>query len=83
MFEIFAYHPKLFGKSFFNGDFLFLLQYDQVLDAMAHAVYLYDISHVIIDNIQFMMGMSNSNDRFFAQDMVSRFLAAYFLLHFL
>ena len=37
---------------------------------MAHAVYLYDISHVIIDNIQFMMGMSTAYDRFFAQDMV-------------
>ena len=40
---------------------------------MAHAVYLYDISHVIIDNMQFMMGMSNSMDRFFAQDMVRIF----------
>ena len=37
---------------------------------MAHAVYLYDITHVIIDNMQFMMGMSNSMDRFCAQDMV-------------
>ena len=26
---------------------------------MQHAVYLYDINHVIIDNLQFMMGQEN------------------------
>lgn len=30
-----------------------------VLDTMQHAVYLYDISHVIIDNLQFMMGQES------------------------
>ena len=44
---------------------------------MAHAVYLYDISHVIIDNIQFMMGMSTNYDRFFAQDMVRQCIVNY------
>ena len=39
---------------------------------MANAIYLYDVSHAIIDNIQFMMGMTNRNvDRFYAQDLVS------------
>lgn len=39
---------------------------------MSTAVYLYDISHAIIDNIQFMMGLTNRNiDRFYAQDLVS------------
>jgi twinkle protein len=38
---------------------------------MSTAVYLYDISHAIIDNIQFMMGMTSRNmDRFYAQDLV-------------
>uniref|UniRef100_A0A8C3S8Y4 Uncharacterized protein n=1 Tax=Chelydra serpentina TaxID=8475 RepID=A0A8C3S8Y4_CHESE len=27
-----------------------------VIETMLHAVYMYDISHVIIDNLQFMMG---------------------------
>ena len=39
---------------------------------MAHAVYLYDIAHVIIDNMQFMMGSDKSAlDRYYAQDQVS------------
>jgi twinkle protein len=42
-----------------------------VLEAISTAVYLYDISHAIIDNIQFMMGMTSRNmDRFYAQDLV-------------
>ena len=45
---------------------------------MAHAVYLYDIAHVIIDNMQFMMGMSNSMDRFFAQDLVCNYQSIFF-----
>lgn len=44
----------------------------KVLDAMGHAVYIYDIAHVIIDNMQFMLGMSagGAMDRFTAQDHV-------------
>lgn len=30
-----------------------------VLETMKHAVYLYDISHVVIDNLQFMMGQES------------------------
>ncbi|XP_062859800.1 twinkle protein, mitochondrial [Trichomycterus rosablanca] len=42
-----------------------------VLDTMHHAVYLYDISHVIIDNLQFMMGQENlSVDKFAMQDNI-------------
>ena len=42
-----------------------------MLDAMSHAVYLYDIQHVIIDNVQFMMGTGGSSlDRFYGQDQV-------------
>lgn len=43
-----------------------------VMDAIEHAQYVYDIKHVIIDNIQFMMGMSafSKNDKFFEQDAV-------------
>ena len=53
-----------------NIDF-FVFQLEKVLEAMSTAVYLYDISHAIIDNIQFMMGMTSRNmDRFYAQDLV-------------
>ncbi|XP_023676102.2 twinkle mtDNA helicase [Paramormyrops kingsleyae] len=42
-----------------------------VLDTMNHAVYLYDISHVVIDNLQFMMGQENvSVDKFAVQDQI-------------
>uniref|UniRef100_A0A8C1QLZ0 Twinkle mtDNA helicase n=1 Tax=Cyprinus carpio TaxID=7962 RepID=A0A8C1QLZ0_CYPCA len=42
-----------------------------VLDTMQHAVYLYDISHVVIDNLQFMMGQENlSLDKFAVQDHI-------------
>lgn len=42
-----------------------------VLDTMQHAVYLYDISHVVIDNLQFMMGQENLTvDKFAVQDHI-------------
>lgn len=44
-----------------------------VMDAMSHAVYVHDIQHVVVDNVQFMMGvgMDNSNvDRFWRQDLL-------------
>lgn len=46
---------------------------DNVLNVMSHAVYVHDIKHVIIDNIQFMLGCDNSHykfDRFWQQDLV-------------
>ncbi|XP_033964054.1 twinkle mtDNA helicase [Pseudochaenichthys georgianus] len=42
-----------------------------VLDTMQHSVYLYDINHVIIDNLQFMMGQEHlSVDKFAVQDHI-------------
>ncbi|XP_067858189.1 twinkle protein, mitochondrial [Heptranchias perlo] len=42
-----------------------------VIDTMQHAVYVYDISHVVIDNLQFMMGQEHlSVDKFAAQDYI-------------
>ena len=38
---------------------------------MSHAVYVHDICHVIVDNLQFMMGMNYSQgSRFFHQDKI-------------
>ncbi|XP_033329431.2 mitochondrial DNA helicase isoform X2 [Megalopta genalis] len=48
-----------------------------VMDAVEHATYIHDIAHLIIDNIQFMMGTlddSKHMDRFWRQDdIISRF----------
>ncbi|KAG5343174.1 PEO1 protein, partial [Acromyrmex heyeri] len=42
-----------------------------VMDAVMHATYVHDIAHVIIDNVQFMMGMSEEvTDRFWKQDKI-------------
>jgi twinkle protein len=45
---------------------------DEVLDAMEYAVYVYDVQHIILDNLQFMMtaaaGNSRGFERFDAQE---------------
>nr|XP_020646508.1 twinkle protein, mitochondrial [Pogona vitticeps] len=42
-----------------------------VIDTMQHAVYMYDITHVIIDNLQFMMGQEQLTvDRLAVQDYI-------------
>ncbi|XP_043912421.1 twinkle protein, mitochondrial isoform X2 [Protopterus annectens] len=42
-----------------------------VIDTMQHAVYMYDISHVVIDNLQFMMGQEQlSVDKLAVQDYI-------------
>uniref|UniRef100_A0A1A9W027 DNA 5'-3' helicase n=1 Tax=Glossina brevipalpis TaxID=37001 RepID=A0A1A9W027_9MUSC len=41
-----------------------------VLDAIEHAHYVHDINHVIIDNLQFMMGMHYRVDKFWEQDNI-------------
>ncbi|XP_034938619.1 twinkle protein, mitochondrial [Chelonus insularis] len=46
---------------------------DVVMDAVEHATYVHDISHVIIDNVQFMMGITDHQkhiDRYWKQDMI-------------
>lgn len=43
-----------------------------VLETIEHAQYVHDISHVIIDNLQFMMGVSShrGGDKFWEQDAI-------------
>ncbi|XP_008104744.1 twinkle mtDNA helicase isoform X2 [Anolis carolinensis] len=42
-----------------------------VMDTMKHAVYMYDITHIIIDNLQFMMGQEQLTvDRLAVQDYI-------------
>jgi len=53
-----------------------------VLDAMAHAVYVHDIAHVIIDNIQFMVGSNGGHmDRFTKQDQCIEMFRKFATLH--
>ncbi|XP_056635321.1 mitochondrial DNA helicase [Diorhabda sublineata] len=44
-----------------------------VMEAIEHATYVHDIAHVIIDNLQFMMGTGEEQkhmDRFWKQDVI-------------
>nr|CAG4716277.1 unnamed protein product [Naegleria fowleri] len=44
---------------------------DELLDAMDYAVYVYDVGHIVIDNLQFMMSTADANsfsNRFEMQD---------------
>ena len=45
---------------------------DEVLDAMEYAVYVYDVEHILLDNLQFMLSSSMSSksgfERFEAQE---------------
>lgn len=44
-----------------------------VMEAVEHAAYVHDIAHVVIDNVQFMMGVSEeprNADRFWKQDAI-------------
>ncbi|OQR96724.1 twinkle protein [Thraustotheca clavata] len=42
---------------------------DEVIDAMEYAVYAYDVQHILLDNIQFMMsGQGRGYDKFERQD---------------
>ncbi|KAJ1866970.1 hypothetical protein LPJ78_001394 [Coemansia sp. RSA 989] len=44
-------------------------QPETVLETMRHAVYAYDVKHIIIDNLQFMMSMqAKGMDKYDAQD---------------
>ncbi|KAJ2788997.1 hypothetical protein H4R21_006858, partial [Coemansia helicoidea] len=44
-------------------------QPETVLETMRHAVYAYDVKHVVIDNLQFMMSMqAKGMDKYDAQD---------------
>ena len=55
---------------------------EKVLDAMAHAVYVHDIAHVIIDNIQFMIGSGSGGvDRFTRQDQCIEMFRKFATLH--
>ncbi|CAH0476726.1 unnamed protein product [Peronospora belbahrii] len=43
---------------------------DEVLDAMEYAVYAFDVQHILLDNVQFMMaGQGHGFDKFERQDM--------------
>ena len=70
-FENFANEFELLPLYFmtFHGE----QQIKVVMEAIEHAQYVHDINHVIIDNVQFMMGISEDAkhiDRFWKQDAI-------------
>lgn len=53
------YYLRFFGST----------QLEQILDAMEYSVYAHDVQHIILDNLQFMMGNSfKGYERFDAQE---------------
>jgi twinkle protein len=55
--------PMYFLRFFGSSDV------DEVLDAMDYAVYAYDVQHILLDNVQFMMsGQGRGFDKFERQD---------------
>jgi len=55
---------------------------ETVLDAMSHAVYVHDIAHVIIDNIQFMVGSGGGGmDKYTKQDQCIEQFRKFATLH--
>ena len=74
--ERFSHLPMFFTN--FHGT----SELDKVLDAMSHAVYVHDIAHVIIDNIQFMIGSGSGNiDRFTKQDQCIEMFRKFATIH--
>ena len=39
-----------------------------VIDTMSYAAYMYDIRHVVVDNMQFMLGSVSLDDRYTLQN---------------
>ncbi|KAI4471863.1 t7-like mitochondrial dna helicase [Holotrichia oblita] len=68
--------PTGSGKTTFMSEYSLDLAMQGVTSinvAVEHATYVHDISHVIIDNVQFMMGLSEDTkhiDRFWKQDLI-------------
>jgi len=50
--------------------FFGMTEVEKVIDAMDYAVYVYDVQHILLDNLQFMMGIQHGGFRtkFDAQD---------------
>ena len=55
---------------------------ENVMDAMSHAVYVHDIAHIVIDNVQFMIGTRNGfMDRMSQQDVCIEKFRKFATLH--
>ncbi len=67
--EAFSQLPLYFLKFYGSTDV------DKVLDAMDYACYVYDVGHIVLDNLQFMVsGQGHGYEKFEVQDMaVSKF----------
>lgn len=53
------YYLRFFGST----------KVEQIIDAMEYSVYAYDVQHIILDNLQFLMGTTYSGyERFDAQE---------------
>ncbi|CRG95633.1 plastid replication-repair enzyme, putative [Plasmodium gallinaceum] len=67
LFDLYADKFELLSLKFlkFHGS----THLDQVLDAMDYAVYAYDVKHIIIDNLQFMLNINKFSDIYELQNI--------------
>ncbi|SOV24855.1 plastid replication-repair enzyme [Plasmodium sp. DRC-Itaito] len=67
LFDIYADKFELLPLKFlkFHGS----TNIDQVIDAMDYAVYAYDVKHIIIDNLQFMLNINKFSDIYELQNI--------------
>jgi len=61
------------SNSFQSLPFYFMTYYgsqdlQQVLKTIEYAIYIYDIEHIVIDNLQFMTSVNHGEDRFLIMD---------------
>lgn len=45
-------------------------KFSDLLNAMSYAAYVYDVEHIVIDNLQFMIDLDDYWDRFRVQDRI-------------
>lgn len=43
---------------------------EDIIDTMRYAVYMYDVEHVVVDNLQFMVSLEFENDKYYVQDKI-------------
>ena len=55
----------MYFMSFFGA-----VNIDRILETISYAVFMYDVEHVIVDNLQFMVSLEYHNDKYWVQDRI-------------
>ncbi|KAI6654845.1 hypothetical protein LOD99_2724 [Oopsacas minuta] len=68
LFEIWADKYESLPMYFMN--FYGATKIEDIIETIDYAVYMYDVEHVIVDNLQFMVSLEFQNDKYFVQDKI-------------